>query len=93
LKAGRRISRRSFLAQVGGAASLLGVAGCTVAHDSDSVDFGSGPRGRGRPGTGVGNERWERERECTDGDSGRYGDAPGAGRRCRSDPGSRRRRH
>ncbi|HEY5710996.1 MAG TPA: twin-arginine translocation signal domain-containing protein [Allosphingosinicella sp.] len=90
MRAKHGISRRSFLGQVGGAASLLGAAGCTVSHDSDSVDIGSGPR---RPGTGAGNPRWERERECTDGDSGSSADRPGAGRRCMPDASSRRRRH
>jgi hypothetical protein len=78
----RKISRRSFLGRVGGAiggASLLGLAGCTTVRDHDSVDPGSGARGEGFPGT-AGN--WDRERECTDGDSGRQVDPPGRGRRC-----------
>ena len=87
----RKISRRSFLARVGGAAALLTHAGCTISRDSDSVDPNSGPRGERPTGPGGnGNGRWEREAACTDGDSGRYGDRPGYGRRCSSAPGARR---
>ena len=63
----RTISRRSFLARVGGA-SALALAGCTTTT--------------GEPYDPRDDLRREGE-GCTDGDSGRYHDRPGNGRHCR----------
>ena len=78
----RRISRRSFLARIGGA-SALALAGCTYEGVIDERPPGS-PRREPLPG--------RREHEtCTDGDSGRHVDPPGHGRGCSSTRRRRRR--
>ena len=78
MKATRKLSRRSFLRQVGGGAvgagSFLTLTGCVTGgySDSDPFDPAGGGRGsyrRGRSG-------------CTDGDTGGYADPAGGGRNC-----------
>jgi hypothetical protein len=70
----RTISRRSFLARVSGV-SALALGGCAtrggpIEEDPYTPDGGRGAGGSGESGG------------CTDGDSGRYHDRPGAGRAC-----------
>jgi len=73
------LSRRSFLTRVAGA-SAFALGACTYNGPIDESPYDPpGERGR-RP---------ERP-SCTDGDSGRYHDAPGQGRSCRA--GQTRRR-
>jgi hypothetical protein len=74
----RKISRRSFLARVGGV-SALALTGCaTPRGETEPYDplENAAPRERGRvlPGGEA--------RTCTDGDSGSRSDPPGRGRRC-----------
>jgi hypothetical protein len=93
MKVLRKISRRSFLASIGGGAAaagaLLTLSGCaTLGSDSDPYDpIGGGSGGRGRRGRGDdGRGRGGRGRGggggCSDNDSGRNADPSGRGR-CR----------
>lgn len=70
-----KLSRRSFLTRVAGAALTTGaagtVAGCATTGYTDSDPYD--PVGGGRGGRG---------RSCTDSDTGSYADAVGYGRRC-----------
>lgn len=83
MKPDRKISRRSFLARVGGA-SVFALGACTTGSIHERPYDPPAEPGRG----GL-------EREgCTDGDSGRHVDPPGQGRTCRFGEGRRRpRRH
>lgn len=79
MKAIRKISRRSFLSRVGGF-SALALTGCATPRETTPYDplEDAAPRERGRVEPG----REERQRGCTDGDSGSRSDPPGRGRRC-----------
>jgi hypothetical protein len=82
MRPARKISRRSFLARIGGA-SVLALGGCTMTGPIDEDPHGPPRR---RP------PRRPRE-SCTDGDSGRHVDPPGRGRHCRFGEGGRRPRN
>jgi hypothetical protein len=69
----RPISRRSFFSRVAGV-STLALGGCTINGAIEESPYDPPPE-RGPPeGASA---------SCTDGDSGRYHDAPGNGRTCR----------
>lgn len=85
MKPSHRLSRRSFLARVGGV-SAVALGGCTTAGSIDEEPYDPA----GLPG-GAGGRESER---CTDGDSGSRSDPPGGGRHCRFGETRRRpRRH
>lgn len=75
----RPISRRSFLARVGGV-SALALAGCAhVPRETNPYD----PLEDAEPRERNGIERGGNRENCTDGDSGNRSDPPGGGRHCR----------
>jgi hypothetical protein len=82
MKPARTISRRSFLAAVGGASGLALAACATRPIDEHPYDPPTEPRN-------VPNGDYGRAPPCFDGDSGRHADPPGHGRHC----GTRHRRH
>lgn len=79
----RPISRRSFLSRVAGA-STLALGGCVINGPIEESPYDPpserAPQGSASP-------------SCTDGDSGRYHDAPGNGRTCRGQGRHRPPRH
>lgn len=85
----RGLSRRSFLARIGGGIALGGsLTGCVGFGYSDSdpydpIGYGRGDYGRGRRGGGRGGGRGGRGRGgCSDSDAGRGADPGGDGRHC-----------
>jgi hypothetical protein len=79
----RTVSRRSFLAAVGGA-SGLGLAACATGPiEEDPYDPPGEPRN-------VPDGDYGRMLPCADSDHGRHADTPGHGRHCGN--GNRRRR-
>lgn len=82
----RPVSRRSFLVQVAGGATLLGVAGCatTGAMYTGATDSDVGPYA-----DAVGYGVRGGQRACTDSDVGPYADPANRGRSCHSGGGGR----
>ena len=80
----RPLSRRSFLVQVAGGATLLGVGGCatTGAPYTGATDSDSGPYADAA-GYGVRGGH----RACTDSDVGSYADPANQGRSCHQQSG------
>jgi len=84
----RGLSRRSFLARIGGGIALGGsLSGCVGFGYSDSdpydpVGYGRGDYGRGRRGGGRGGRRGRGRGGCSDSDGGPYADPGGRGRHC-----------
>jgi hypothetical protein len=83
MKPVRTISRRSFLAAVGGASGLA-VGGC-VTRPIDEHPHHPPTQPRNVP-----NGDYGRAPPCADGDYGRHHDRPGHGRICRGLPPRRR---
>jgi hypothetical protein len=93
MKSVRKVSRRSFLASIGGGAAaagaLLALSGCATLGYSDSDPYDPiGGRHGGRRRRGRGDDRDGRGRggrgrgSCSDSDGGRNADPSGRGR-CR----------
>ena len=83
MKPVRSLSRRSFLATVGGI-SMLGVAGCASQRATQDAQYdpldNASPRERGRVRPG----REAPPSRCSDGDTGPQADPHNRGRSCRA---------